>query len=210
MQPNRTSRRASVRSWRQRWSRSLPPWQGSASQMAITSAFPPAAPGAGLAKTRGRVIAAISAAARVADAFRSACVAAAFTTPSRLKLQPAKQYSVLFNESARPCAPIWKQSRSFWPTTKARTASLSRRRGWIPNARLGELSSQLHGDPGTTGRDKPVAQHDYQAGGDSRPESSRTPLIPDLKSDLILAEAKQRELSTQSAPITLNTSATRR
>jgi chain length determinant protein EpsF len=132
-------------------------------------------------------------AATLANAFAQAYI----DTTIELKLQPAKQYSVLFNESAQALRADLEAKQKLLADYESKNGLIvSETRLDSENARLGELSSQLTAIQAQL-QDSQSRQHDISGGDDSRPEILQNPLISNLKSDLILAEAKQRDLSTQ-------------
>jgi chain length determinant protein EpsF len=132
-------------------------------------------------------------AASLANAFAQAYI----DTSIELKMQPAKQYAMLFNESSEALrADLEAKQKLLQAYENTHGLIVSETRLDTENARLGELSTQLTAIQAQL-QDSQSREHQVSGGDDSRPEILQNQLIAGLKSDLILAEAKQHDLSTQ-------------
>jgi chain length determinant protein EpsF len=132
-------------------------------------------------------------AADLANAFAQAYI----DTTIELKMQPAKEYARLFDENSRALrADLEAKQKALSDFENAHGLIVSDARMDVENARLAELSSQLVAVQGQL-HDSQSRQRAVSGGDESRPEILQSTLIAGLKSDLSLAQAKQRDLATQ-------------
>lgn len=117
-------------------------------------------------------------------------------TTVELKMQPAKQYSALFDETARALRAELEEKQRLLSDYENSRGFIADDRLDIENARLTELSTQLVAIQGQL-QDSQSKQHAVIGGDDSRPEILQNALIASLKSDLSHAEALQDVLATQ-------------
>jgi chain length determinant protein EpsF len=132
-------------------------------------------------------------AADLANAFAQAYI----DTTIELKMQPAKEYSRLFDENSRALrADLEAKQKALSDFENAHGLVVSDARMDVENARLAEISSQLVAVQGQL-QDSQSRQRAVSGGDESRPEILQSNLIAGLKTDLSLAQAKQRDLATQ-------------
>jgi chain length determinant protein EpsF len=132
-------------------------------------------------------------AATLANAFAQAYI----DTMTELKMEPAKRYAKLFDESSRGLrAELEARQKLLSDYENSHNLIVSDQRLDIENARLTELSSQLVAIQGQR-QESQSRQRQVSGGDDSRPEVLQNPLIVALKADLSHAEAKQQDLATR-------------
>ena len=132
-------------------------------------------------------------AADLANAFAQAYI----DTTIELKMAPAKQYARLFDENSRALrADLEAKQKLLSEFENTHGLIVSDARMDVENARLAEISSQLVAIQGQL-HDSQSRQRDVSGGDESRPEILQSALIAGLKTDLSLAQAKQRDLATQ-------------
>jgi chain length determinant protein EpsF len=132
-------------------------------------------------------------AADLANAFAQAYI----DTTIELKMQPAQQYSRLFDENSRALrADLEAKQKLLSDFENAHGLIVSDARLDVENARLAEISSQLVAVQGQL-QDSQSRQRAISGGDESRPEILQSALIAGLKTDLSLAQAKQKDLATQ-------------
>jgi chain length determinant protein EpsF len=132
-------------------------------------------------------------AADLANAFAQAYI----DTTIELKMAPAKQYARLFDENSRALrADLEAKQKLLSDFENTHGLIVSDARMDVENARLAEISSQLVAIQGQL-QDSQSRQREISGGDESRPEILQSALIAGLKTDLSLAQAKQKDLATQ-------------
>jgi len=132
-------------------------------------------------------------AADLANAFAQAYI----DTTIELKMAPAKQYARLFDENLRALrADLAVKQKLLSDFENTHGLIVSDARMDVENARLAEISTQLVAIQAQL-QDSQSRQRQVNGGDESRPEILQSALIAGLKTDLSLAQAKQKDLATQ-------------
>jgi chain length determinant protein EpsF len=132
-------------------------------------------------------------AANLANAF----VKAYIDTSIDLKAEPARQYTIWFDERARALrAEVEARQKKLSDFQSANGIVSTDDRLDIENARLSELSSMLTQVQGQR-QDSESRQRQVQANGDAIPDVLQSPVIMALKADLAKAESRRQDLATR-------------
>jgi chain length determinant protein EpsF len=131
-------------------------------------------------------------AAIIANAFAEAYI----DTNIELKVEPAKQYAVWFDERSRALRADLEAKQKRLADFQAQTGIVATDgRLDIENARLAELSSQLVSIQGLR-QDSASRQRQINGDPESMPEVLQSQVIGSLKGDLSRAEAKLHDIAT--------------
>lgn len=131
-------------------------------------------------------------AATLANAFAQAYI----DTTVELKMQPAKQYSRLFDESSRALRADVEAKQKALADYLSSHNLITDERFDIESARLTEISNQLVAVQAQL-QDSLSRQQPVKGGDESRPEILQSQVIATLKGELAVAEAKEKELATE-------------
>jgi chain length determinant protein EpsF len=132
---------------------------------------------------------------RVAPALANAIAAAAIETNIELKIEPAKQYAVWFNERSHALRADLEAKQKRLSDFQNKTGLVATDEKLdVENARLNELSTQLVVMQGLR-QDSQSRQRVSAEDNATLPEVLQSPVIGKLKDDLSAAEAKQAEIA---------------